>query len=97
MLLSKKRPDGVIFTTKNNTLYDVRDLRRAADRFYKRIGVDPKSFHAYRSTFCTNLCRADVPIEVASKLLGHKSLEVTAKHYALVKHDSKVDAINKLK
>jgi len=85
-----------IFTTESGKLYDVSDLRRAFARFYHRQGITPMHFHVYRATFCTELCRAGAPLEVASKILGHKSLEVTAKHYALVKQDSMVDAINLL-
>lgn len=86
-----------IFTTNTGRLYDVRDLRRAFERFYKREGIEYKHFHAYRATFCTNMCKAGVPLEVTSKLMGHKSLEVTAAHYALINRDTKETAISKLK
>ena len=86
-----------IFTTNSGKLIEPSNLATAFNRFYKRIGITPQNFHIYRATFCTKLCESGVPLEVASKLLGHKSLEVTAKHYALVRQDSKIDAINKLK
>lgn len=86
-----------VFTTKNGTLYDVHDLRRAFERFYKKHDIEYKNFHVYRATFCTNLCKAGVPLEVASSLLGHKSLEVTAAHYALIHKETKKSAIDKLK
>ena len=85
-----------VFTTKYGTLYEVSNLRRAFNRFYKREGIEPQTFKTYRSTFCTNLCKAGVPLEVASKLLGHKSLEVTAAHYALIQKETKKSAILKL-
>lgn len=85
-----------VFTTSKGTLYGVENIRRMLNRFYDRIGVPHKNIHTYRSTFCTQLCRCDVPLEVASKLLGHKSLEVTAKHYQLIKNDTLEDAIQKL-
>lgn len=86
-----------IFTTKYGTLYEVANLRRAFNRFYKREKIEPQTFKTYRSTFCTNLCKAGVPLEVASKLLGHKSLEVTAKYYALIHKETKREAIDKLR
>lgn len=86
-----------IFTTPNGTLYDVSNLSRTINRLYKKNGIAPQHFHVYRATFCTKLCEAGAPLEVASKILGHKSLEVTAKHYALVTTQSKQDAINLLK
>ncbi len=85
-----------VFTTSKGTLYGVENIRRILNRYYDRIGVPHKNIHTYRSTFCTQLCRCDVPLEVASKLLGHKSLEVTAKHYQLIKNDTLEDAVHKL-
>lgn len=85
-----------IFTTHTGNLLDYHNIRTAFIRFYKRNQLPEKKLHAYRATFCTELCRAGVPLEVASKLMGHKSIEVTAKHYALVKQDVKIDAINRL-
>lgn len=85
-----------IFTTSTGKLLDYHNVRRSMERLYMRCDIAPKKIHAYRSTFCTELCRAKVPIEVASKLMGHKSVEVTAKHYALIREDTKVEAISML-
>lgn len=85
-----------IFTTVTGNLLEYGNVRRALNRYYTKIRVPKKSPHTYRATFCTELCRAGVPLEVASKLMGHKSIEVTAKHYALVKQDVQIEAINKL-
>lgn len=81
-----------IFTTNKGRLYDRSSVRKALERFYKANNIPYKHIHAYRATFCTNLCRCDIPLQIASKILGHKSLEVTAQHYALVRQDSIDDA-----
>lgn len=86
-----------VFTTRKGTLYGVENIRRTLNRFYDKIGVPHKNIHTYRSTFCTTACRCDVPLEVASKLLGHKSLEVTAKHYQLIKNDTLEEAMHKFR
>lgn len=86
-----------VFTTSTGRLYDAKSIRTALKRFYISRGIPVKHPHAYRSTFCTQLCRCGVPLEVASKLLGHKSMEVTAEHYALVRNDTKQEAIEMLK
>ena len=83
-----------IFTTSTGELYHQASVRKALKRFYARHNIPYKHIHAYRATFCTNLCRCGVPLEVASKLMGHKSMEVTAAHYALVRTDSLQDAID---
>lgn len=82
-----------VFTTSNGNLYDPTNIRTALRRFYAKWDIPYKHPHTYRSTFCTQLCRCGVPLEVASALMGHKSIEVTASHYALVKRDTKEDAI----
>ena len=86
-----------VFTTQHGMMYDYSNISKAFDKFYAREGIPRHTFHTYRATFCTKLCEAGVPLEVASKLLGHKSLEVTAKHYALVRQETKKDAIALLK
>lgn len=86
-----------IFTTSSGNLYSASSVRKALVRFCERIGVPYKHIHAYRATFCTQMCRCGVPLEVTSALMGHKNLEVTAAHYALVKRDTKELAISALK
>ena len=85
-----------IFTSRSGALLDYHNVRTSFSRFYRKNNIEAKKLHAYRATFCTELCRAGVPLEVASKLMGHKSIEVTARHYALVKRDVQIDAISKL-
>jgi site-specific recombinase XerD len=45
---------------------------------------EPLEFHSHmlRDTFAVELLLAGVPLEKVSKLLGHKSVRVTEKHYA---------------
>lgn len=86
-----------IFTTQNGSLYRHTVVWRALNKFYKEHGIPQKNIHCYRSTFCTQMCRCGVPLEVAAKLMGHKSMDVTANHYALVRKETMQDAINKLR
>ena len=94
-LKNKYRPQ-YLFTTVNNTFYCVANIRRACKRYYERIGVPQKSFHTYRHTFGTELCKKGVPIQVASKLLGHEDITTTSKYYVSVTNTQKQDAINAL-
>lgn len=86
-----------VFTTSSGKLYNPHNIRRALERFYKRIGVPYKETHTYRRTFCTRLCKAGVPIQTASDLMGHKNISVTAKFYASIGQKEKESAISKLK
>lgn len=87
---------GYLFTTSKGTLYYKRNIVRSLKRLYKRIGVPYHKFHAYRHTFGTNLSRAGVPIEVTSKLMGHASIDVTAKYYINIEAERRRDAIEKI-
>ena len=90
------RSEGLVFTNINGNPLDYRVTTRSLERFYKRNGIEPKKFHAYRATFCTNLCKNGVPIQVASKIMGHSSIEVTAKYYTSININEMKEAIEKL-
>lgn len=85
-----------IFTSVNGKLYDRTNLRRALQRYYRKVGVPYKRFHSYRKTFCTNLCASGVPLQVAFRIMGHSSIEVTAQFYVDVDIEQKREAIRKL-
>jgi integrase len=84
---------GYLFTTSHGTLYYKRNVARALKRLYKRTGVPYHKFHAYRHTFGTNLSRVGTPIEVTSKLMGHASIDITAKYYINVEAERRRDAV----
>lgn len=81
-----------IFTTDSGEFYNNKNLDVALSRYYKKIGVEPKTMHTYRHTYASNLCRFGVPIQTACDLLGHDSIETTARFYVNVAEDSKRDA-----
>lgn len=85
-----------IFHSKSGNLLDYHNVVRSLNRAYKKYGIPDKKFHAYRATFATNLCRKKVRLEVASKLCGHKNVNVTAKYYTFVDQDEATEAINLL-
>lgn len=90
--LRKGYRSDFIFTTDSGEFYNNKNLDVALSRYYKRIEVEPKTMHTYRHTYGTNLCRAGYPIETARELLGHESIETTAKYYVRVNIESKRDA-----
>lgn len=86
-------PDSYFFTTTT-----VRPLRgdRVNDAWKKvqaKFGLEPIKFHALRHTYCTLLARAGVRLEVASKLMGHNSIQTTANVYIHVASEDKKEAI----
>lgn len=106
-MLSNGYRTEYLFTTDTGKLYDRRNIRTALDRYYDRIGLKPhyyndkgkrvhKGVHVYRHTFATNLHKSGVPISVASRLLGHSSIETTHKYYVGIDDDQKMYAIEQL-
>ena len=91
-----ENPTGQIFKSKSGIPLEIKNITRSIDRFYKRIGIPHKKFHAYRATFITNLCRKGVPLQTVAKLAGHENISVTAKYYAAVSFDELTEAVNKL-
>lgn len=85
-----------VFTSKTGHVCYPNSIRDSLIRFYNNNGIPYKKFHAYLATFCTNLCRAKVPIQIASQLMGHKSIEITAKFYTSISNQEQIDAIDAL-
>lgn len=85
-----------IFTTQMGKYYDRRSVGHQLKRFYKSYGFTEHTFHSFRHTFGTNLSRAGVPIEETRALMGHSSIDMTAKYYINVSTDRKRNAVEKL-
>lgn len=62
-------------TTTNN-------WRERLNKVFKDAKVDGAHPHRFRDTFAVNLLNKGVSMENVSKLLGHKSIRITEKHYA---------------
>lgn len=67
--------EGKIDTAAGNYRRSLRALR-------KLIGRNDIHPHRWRDTFAVRLLEQGVPIEVVSRLLGHRSIEITQKHYS---------------
>lgn len=85
-----------VFTTDSGMLLNSANFHRAWKRHLKRAGVEYKKFHACRSTYCTILCQRGVPLEAASKLMGHSDINITAEFYRWVGADEMNQAAEKI-
>lgn len=85
-----------IFTTATGELYFKSTVRTAFKRLCKQIEIEPRGFHTFRHTAASRLAKAGTPIETTSKLLGHDSIDVTAKYYVGIDEESKRNALKKL-
>ena len=73
-----------------------RNLLRAWKRTLNRADVRYRKLHNIRHTYATKLFEAGVPLITISRLLGHHSIEITAKIYVHVMPKEKVDAAQRL-
>lgn len=94
---------GFVFANREGKCYNQNSLNRALKRIQAEANSEPNVVllpnlhcHMLRKTYCTNLARADVPLVVASKLMGHSDIEVTARIYTEVQRDMAISADAKL-
>jgi integrase len=73
--------------------HQLRPMRLAC----KRAEITPAvSFHTLRHSYATRMLRRGMPMHQVSKQLGHKSVVITAKHYAHVIGDDVADSVREL-
>lgn len=92
----KDMRSGLLFSTASGGYIDRSNFRRAWKRHLRRAGVDYKKFHSCRATYGTMLAQSGVPLEVASKLLGHSDVTITAKYYRSISKKEMVSAVDKI-
>lgn len=85
-----------VFTTDTGNWIDRGNFRTAWIRHLKRAGVPYKKFHSCRATYCTLLCKRGVPLETASKLMGHSDISTTASFYRMVSTGEMISAADRL-
>lgn len=60
-----------------------KDWTRTLGRVFELADLNkPAHAHMFRDTFAIELLLAGVPLDQVSKLLGHKSIKITEKHYS---------------
>ena len=65
---------------KNSNGFSANSLAQYFYFMYKRVGLVGASSHSTRRTFATNISEKGVSIRVIQKLLGHASIQTTARY-----------------
>ena len=86
----------LVFVTASGLPLDDQNVRVSLRRFYRRYGIPERSPHVYRHTFGSRLAAAGVPIQTVAALLGHDSINTTAKYYLHIADTAKISAISAL-
>ena len=82
-LEQNKNHKRFVFAYENGSLPDLTHMSRYTfRRAIERIGVPVIRFHDLRTTYASNFVMAGGDIFTLSKILGHTSVEMTAKRYA---------------
>ena len=75
---------------------DERRVREALQAGCKAANVVTVTPHALRHTFATRCALAGMPLIQLQRILGHASVEVTAKYYVHIEENVRVDALLRL-
>lgn len=71
-------------------------VRRTVASALKPLGVESGSLQVFRHTFASHLVMQGVPLFTVSRLLGHRSVETTERHYAHLSDEHLAQAVRKL-
>ena len=72
----------------------LRDIKRPWERILKSAKIDDLRIHDLRRSLGTWLINSGTRLEIVSKVLGHKRVETTRRHYAHLLVDSTREALN---
>lgn len=80
----------------NGKYIDPRSFSKKFARILDKHGLKHIRFHDLRHSAATLMLSAGVQMKVASQILGHSSISITADLYQHVLSDMKKDAVNKV-
>lgn len=87
LLEARGKPFSLVFPTKAGTVQNESSMRRMWNSFIREMEeesgpvADDLTPYCLRHTFCTDLQRAGVSINVAKELMGHADIQTTANIY----------------
>jgi site-specific recombinase XerD len=79
--LADSDQDGIVFLNHNGGRMDAHGVTRRLNTFCNRAGIEEISSHILRHTSATMVLEATGDIHATSKLLGHKSINLTSDTY----------------
>ncbi|MCI3227062.1 tyrosine-type recombinase/integrase [Streptomyces sp. NP-1717] len=87
---------GLVFTTKNGTPIEPRNLNRSFEALCGRAGVRKVRFHDLRHTCASLLHEQGADARMIMEVLGHSSIRVTMDIYTFVRLDSQRSAFDRV-
>ncbi|MEO3752531.1 site-specific integrase [Streptomyces sp. B6B3] len=87
---------GLVFTTKNGTPIEPRNLNRSFEALCVRSGVRRVRFHDLRHTCASLLHEQGADARMIMEVLGHSSIRVTMDIYTFVRLDAQRSAFDRV-
>ncbi len=73
-----------LFITRNGKRLLIRNIRSSINRYYKIAGIKNAYINTLRDTFTVQQLKAGVPINIVSRIIGHKRVSSTEKYLEMV-------------
>ena len=73
-----------VFITKTGRTLLARNIRSLLNRYFKKAGIKKVKVNDLRNTFIAYQLKAGVPIDVVSRIVGHKRISTTEKYLKLI-------------
>ncbi|MHC1694149.1 MAG: tyrosine-type recombinase/integrase [Eubacteriales bacterium] len=96
MFLNEYEENGLVVCQVNGKYIDPRSFSKKFARLLNKHNLKHIRFHDLRHSAATLMLSAGVQMKVASQILGHSSISITADLYQHVLSDMKKDAVNKV-
>ncbi|MGW6138948.1 site-specific integrase [Streptomyces sp. NPDC055140] len=87
---------GLVFTTKNGTPIEPRNLNRSFEALSVRAGIRKVRFHDLRHTCASLLHEQGADARMIMEVLGHSSIRVTMDIYTFVRLDAQRSAFDRV-
>jgi site-specific recombinase XerD len=75
-----------VFVTEDGKPFIRKAIRRWFEEAIFNAGIRDFSWHCLRHTFCSRLVMAGVPLKTVQELMGHKTIQMTARYAHLSPH-----------
>ena len=79
-----------VFVTKTGRHLLARNIRSLLNRYFRKADIKEVKVNDLRNTFIVYQLKSGVPIDVVSKIVGHKRISTTEKYLELI--DAKEEA-----
>ncbi len=89
------KESNIVFTTKNLDYKNSKIINNSFAVALKNLDIPYRKFHTLRHTYCSILCKNNVPLKMAAELMGH-DVEMTSKIYTHLDLKSKQDRISNI-